>query len=342
MKINAKFWQWCLACIATLSSLHATAECTISGTYPSIANQTQFSSTSFSDSKTDWTSITTITPKTSTEWSYQSCGTTTTPAGYVNNVGAPAPIRDSDPSSKGPVYNITAIPGVAYSLSEGSLGKDPSNGQWSSKYYQQKGTVYAYDSGSFENNPDVRIEFWVTTERLIPGTYTLARGTQLGRVEFGSKTVWRIDLSVDVIFIVTPSCTISTTYISVPLGSQSKSQFINVNDASASVPFNIDLTGCAANKVNITINGTADPDYTNAITNGVLQLTQETGHATGVGIQLRRADHSVLPLNTLYNWKSTYTSGSFTLPLEARYIKNNAAVTAGKANSVANFVMSFD
>jgi type 1 fimbria pilin len=85
--------------------------------------------------------------------------------------------------------------------------------------------------------------------------------------------------------------------------------------------------------------GTADPNYTNAAADGVLATN---GGSTGVGVQLRRRDTSaVMPLNQDNTWSSNYTSGNLTLPMEARYMKNNEAVTAGQANATATFTMSY-
>ena len=123
------------------------------------------------------------------------------------------------------------------------------------------------------------------------------------------------------------------------MGTQKANQFVNVGYASTPTAFDINLTGCSVSGVSITITGTADTHYTDAATNGVLATT---GGATGVGIQLRRRDTSaVMKLNQVNTWTSNYTSGSLTLPMEARYIKNNVAVTAGQANATATFTMSY-
>lgn len=76
----------------------------------------------------------------------------------------------------------------------------------------------------------------------------------------------------------------------------------------------------------------------------VLQLTQETDVATGVGIQLSDISNSVLPL---YTASTAYplASGSGVknnLDFTARYISTQADVTAGKANSVATFTLNYN
>lgn len=286
-----------------------------------------------------------------------------TGSGFYNNVGtqtvAAAP-------SDAPTFDLTSavtlptpIPGIGYNLRSGLQDTNtysgeklcllanhtnycqPYNGARDGPWFNNES-----DSGYFKyyrtNNASLRLRFYVIGA-LTPGSYTIPSGTTLGEVRAGanssSEALLRAETSGIYKFIVTQPCTVTTTNIAVSLGTQKTNQFVNVGDASTPTPFDINLTGCSANSVHITITGTADTHYTNAANNGVLATS---GGATGVGIQLRRRDTSaIMKLNQDNTWTSSYTSGSLTLPLEARYIKNNVAVTAGQANATATFTMSY-
>ena len=82
--------------------------------------------------------------------------------------------------------------------------------------------------------------------------------------------------------------------------------------------------------------GTAD-SYVNTI----LALTQETGVATNVGIQLTDNKNIVVPLHTA---SSAYplTAGDNNLDFVARYYATAATVTPGPANSTSNFTIVYN
>ena len=290
-------------------------------------------------------------------------------SGFYNNVGTQ---NIATNPSNAPTFDLTSattlptpIPGIGYNLrsnlsdfSNFSGEKlcilsgytnycQPYSGARSGPYFNNENPTIPPESNNYYKyyrtaNANLKLSFYVIGA-LTPGSYTINSGTTLGEVRAGanisSEALLRAETSGIYRFNVTQPCTVTTTNISVSLGTQKANQFVNVGDASTPTAFDINLTGCSASSVHITITGTADPNYTNAATNGVLATT---GGATGVGIQLRRRDTSVvMPLNQDNTWTSNYTSGSLTLPMEARYIKNNVAVTAGQANATATFTMSY-
>jgi major type 1 subunit fimbrin (pilin) len=72
-------------------------------------------------------------------------------------------------------------------------------------------------------------------------------------------------------------------------------------------------------------------------------LTQQSGVATGVGIQLTDSDNTVLPLFTeskAYPLQPGTTVNN--LDFSARYIATSATVTAGPANSAASFTVNYN
>ena len=273
------------------------------------------------------------------------CGNTQG-SGYINSVGTQAVVTIG---TNIPYFNLTglAIPGIGYALISNNRDNEKLCVVGSNNYCDAySGSRY----GPWYNNPNdpnydyyesnsatLQIKFYVIGA-LTPGHYTIASGTTLGEVRLGgTETVLRVRTSGVITLNVIQPCTVTTTNIAVSLGTKTVSQFVNVGDASTPTPFDIKFTDCPASGVSITITGTADTHYTNAATYGVLATT---GGATGVGIQLRRRDTGVvMPLNLQTTWTST--SGIPTLPMEARYIKNNVAVTAGQANATATFTMSY-
>ena len=96
--------------------------------------------------------------------------------------------------------------------------------------------------------------------------------------------------------ITDDTCDISTASKTqtVKLGTISSSSFASGNP-SAATGFSVVLSNCPATHSNIAVKFDGTPDGGNP---AVLALTDTPTKATGVGIQLRDADGSVLPLFT--------------------------------------------
>ncbi|WP_380182963.1 fimbrial protein [Kalamiella sp. sgz302252] len=147
--------------------------------------------------------------------------------------------------------------------------------------------------------------------------------------------------------IIDAACTVDldgagATTMDVLLGNVYKNAFTGVGSTAggtaSATKFNILLKGCpdTVKAATVKFDGIA---YSGD--NTVLALTEETGVATGVGIQL--SDKSgVLPL---FSESASYTlvSGNNvnTLDFYARYIQKDAAVTVGPANAVATFTVNY-
>lgn len=119
-----------------------------------------------------------------------------------------------------------------------------------------------------------------------------------------------------------------------------RSAFNQAGDTAAATGFTLQLTNCPAtvNTASVKFDGTAVNGD-----NSVLALTQTSGVATGVGIQLSDASNSVLPLFT-ESMAYSLQSGSAVNNLDfvARYISTSATVTAGPANSMASFTVNYN
>ena len=268
-------------------------------------------------------------------WQTQCSGSES--AGYTNQVGATAPAIGN--SEKGPIYNINALPGLGYSLSDTSLYSSPN-------YFKPYGTVSApAGSYNFDASAKLRIDFW-RTGNLTTGQYCLPAGTTLGYLRFDNLTVLRVVMSNGLcVNVVGPTCTVSTDSknISVPLGDQQISQFSGIGSGSPGKRFNINLLSCSnVQAVLLQFNATADSDYPNAAQQGVIQLQSVANKATGIGVQLLKADGvTPMPLNSQQNvWQGASTP-SLSLPFTVRYLQTKASVTPGQANALAQFVVAY-
>lgn len=142
--------------------------------------------------------------------------------------------------------------------------------------------------------------------------------------------------------IIDAGCDVVNTIanpLTVNLGKVAKSEFTSGNTLAAATDFKIKLTNCpvTVGTASIKFDGVAlDGD------NSVLKLTQDSGVATGVGIQISDTA-GVLPLfqnSAAY----TLTSGSTmnNLPFVARYKAVSTTVTPGPANATANFSVIYN
>jgi len=165
-----------------------------------------------------------------------------------------------------------------------------------------------------------------TAAAIISSASAFATG---GQVNFQGEI---IDTGCDV--VNTPS-----SPLIVNLGSVAKSEFAASGDTSAATGFTLKLTNCPAtvSTAKIKFDGTAFNGD-----NSVLKLTQDSGVATGVGIQISDVA-DVLPLfqdSTAYALQSGSVENE--LNFTARYISVSDTVTAGPANSSANFSVTYN
>lgn len=142
--------------------------------------------------------------------------------------------------------------------------------------------------------------------------------------------------------IVDAACTVDigagNTMI-VDLGKVNKTAFTGAGSTASATKFTLKLKDCPVSIKSTTVkfDGTAyDGD------DSVLALTEETGVATGVGIQLSDNTQAVLPLFTASKNYALQPTIVNDLDFYARYIAKADTVTAGPANSVATFTMNYN
>ena len=120
----------------------------------------------------------------------------------------------------------------------------------------------------------------------------------------------------------------------VVLGDYYKTEFPTTGARTAATQFNIILKNCPVTVTNA-------KDLTNA---SLLAIdTSVAGAANGVAINLMTADKADLPLHgsNSYTYALSSTADN-TLSFYAQYISTAASVTAGPANSVANFSVVYN
>ncbi|TCW81478.1 pilus assembly protein [Burkholderia sp. SRS-46] len=162
----------------------------------------------------------------------------------------------------------------------------------------------------------------------VGGPYTVATS---GHVSFSlTQTV------VNVAACTTPNVTVN-------MGSVMQSAFKGVGSTGGMtpVPVNVAVNACpiGLNSIQyqfIPVNAVLDS------TNGVLALSSDST-ATGIGLQLKDGSGNALKYNTPYTLTSysSATGGSYTIPLKANYYQTAARVTAGSANAVLTFTMTY-
>lgn len=134
--------------------------------------------------------------------------------------------------------------------------------------------------------------------------------------------------------IQTVSCSVVNNMINVNMGTISTSAFNGIGSTASSTQFRIPVECDGNTPLSFTINGSSsDPQ------NGLLTLGSGST-VSGVGIQILYQD---VPLR-LSSAQSlgTVSSGSFDIPLIARYYQIGSTVTAGTVNATATVTFTYN
>lgn len=161
-------------------------------------------------------------------------------------------------------------------------------------------------------------------------------------IAFLSTAAFADDGKINFIGAITDdACTVvndMSSPLTVTLGNVSSKAFKAAGSTASPTEFTIALKDCPAamTSAKVKFDGTADSNV-----NTILALTQESGVATNVGIQLTDNNNIVVPLHTA---SSSYplTAGDNNLNFVARYYATAATVTAGPANSSSNFTIVYN
>uniref|UniRef100_S0DEB9 Putative fimbrial protein n=1 Tax=termite gut metagenome TaxID=433724 RepID=S0DEB9_9ZZZZ len=141
--------------------------------------------------------------------------------------------------------------------------------------------------------------------------------------------------------IVPVACAITTPNLTFPIGDVSASNFgstIGTIPSGAQNTQNLGLNCDAGANINVSLNGTQNPDVSTA---SVLALTGQgnAGVAKGVGVQIIY-NGAPLTLNTNVPLKQS-AGGQETFPITARYYQTKTAVMPGTANTSATLNLTY-
>jgi len=143
--------------------------------------------------------------------------------------------------------------------------------------------------------------------------------------------------------ILDAACTVdvNSQNQTVVLGSYNKSEFTAVGDKTAAKKFDIVLKNCPTTVTSAKVRFDGTPEATDS--NLLAIDSSVAGAATGVAINLMTSDKADLPLHgqNSYSYPLSSTQDN-TLDFYAQYKATAATVTAGPANSVANFSVIYN
>lgn len=262
------------------------------------------------------------------------------PFGVLNNVGATPTSGTTFP---------TGVPGLSYQLVRGGTNLVP----WSTGSYASSGNGCTWYNGYgwYCANGYSTVTFSVSTQLNLVVTGPIASGSVLNA---GTLGYWQYQglgsngavSPVQIIAftlgnsttITFPTCTVTTSSISVTLPDISASALGSLGATAGAAPFSIGLNcpSTAAGApvyVEMNYNGTASGIQ------GV--LTPTAGTSSGVGVQLLYSNTAVTfgtPTQV-----GTTTTGTMSIPYTAQYYQTqSAAVTPGTLTASATFVIMYE
>lgn len=140
--------------------------------------------------------------------------------------------------------------------------------------------------------------------------------------------------------VIDTACTMdigANNKMSVILGNVAKTAFSGPDSVSSVTEFDIKLKSCPeVTTASVKFDGVTVPGN-----NEVLALTEETGAATGVGIQITDQANKIVTFKTATD-SYPLAAGDNTLPFFASFIQTDAAVVAGTANATAQFTINYN
>ncbi|ELH8606869.1 fimbrial protein [Enterobacter asburiae] len=241
------------------------------------------------------------------------------------------------PGLKG-VYD-SGVPGVGVALKneEGQRISGAGGVQCDSR-----GTPIGYVSsdGSQSFSFQVTLELVKTSDTVSSGTLVQAQ-TRFGIGVFGHEGIGNpndIAYSGNVI-LHQVTCSVLPKNLTVNLGDFPVSDFVSVGMLSSPAQ-SFDVTVNCDTTVQPEVKVTSSNGYETAF-EGVLKLTQQTGMATGVGVQMV-LDDNIATFDTYVNTqREAVVNETLTIPFQVRYEQVSDVVTPGPANTVATITLAY-
>lgn len=241
------------------------------------------------------------------------------------------------PGLKG-VYD-SGVPGVGVALKneEGQRISGAGGVQCDSR-----GTPIGYVSsdGSQSFSFQVTLELVKTSDTVSSGTLVQAQ-TRFGIGVFGHEGIGNpndIAYSGNVI-LHQVTCSVLPKNLTVNLGDFPVSDFVSMGMLSSPAQ-SFDVTVNCDTTVQPEVKVTSSNGYETAF-EGVLKLTQQTGMATGVGVQMV-FDDNIATFDTYVNTqREAVANETLTIPFQVRYEQVSDVVTPGPANTVATITLAY-
>lgn len=151
--------------------------------------------------------------------------------------------------------------------------------------------------------------------------------------DLSSSTIYSLTLTS---FAVTAeACTVNSYDTSVDLGTASSQSFTAVGSTSSATDFAINMT-CSSTSLSptLTFSGTVDDNVSSVFAN-------DSGTATGVGVQLLYGDTAITPDTAVSLGTATSTSAT-DYDFKARLYQTTSAVTAGSVDTTVNFTLEYE
>ncbi|HBO23482.1 MULTISPECIES: fimbrial protein [unclassified Providencia] len=127
--------------------------------------------------------------------------------------------------------------------------------------------------------------------------------------------------------------------LKVNLGKVSKKALPTAGSTAAATKFTIKLINCPSTVTAASVKFDADSYLGD---DSVIKIKQDTGAATGVGIQITDDVNTVVPLFTASKTYPLKENVENNLDFRARYIAKTDAVTVGPANGSATFTINYN
>jgi len=139
------------------------------------------------------------------------------------------------------------------------------------------------------------------------------------------------------------SATCTTPDVHVQLGDAHSGNLRNVNDHGPTTEFNLRFENCPAYMSSVAYR--FQPVSPQAISNGTLPLDQSLSTASGVGVQVLRADDTPLAFSTTFisldDYDAVNPSVVYLVPMKARIIRTDGKLQGGSVHAAMKMLVRY-
>lgn len=263
-----------------------------------------------------------------------------TNGGIVNTIAASTPVNGDN------TLIPTGIPGISYRLLH------PDSSTLLALYPN-----YPVGSGSSTYSVTSNLQLVYTGPYLPPSNSTLTGQLSQWKIDicsnpnifFGyylgcngsvaAQPVETFNISANIIIQV-PTCSVDPGSVNktVTLPGINTVQLSGQGSTAGSTPFSLQLTNCPTNQGVVITLGTANPQPG---ATGVIAPTTGSGYASGVGVQVLKADGATpVTFGTPFSTGTTSAS-NYAINLYARYYQTGTTVSAGTVKGVATYTLNY-